>query len=84
VALALSLIKGEKVDLWVRNMIDALQRLHPIQHNTPAVQKAFEKAFRQKFTDSTSEMRARNELEKLKFHFPDIDGYIAEFEDLMV
>jgi hypothetical protein len=25
VALALTLIKGEKVDLWVRNMIDAIR-----------------------------------------------------------
>ena len=28
-------------------------------------------------------MRARNKLEKLKFCFPNIDRYIAEFEDLM-
>jgi len=37
VALALTLIKGEKVDLWVKNMIDAIRQLHPVQHNVPAV-----------------------------------------------
>jgi hypothetical protein len=41
VALALTLIKGEKVDLWVQNMIDAIRRLHPVHHNVPAVWNEF-------------------------------------------
>jgi Zinc knuckle len=84
VALALMLIKGEKVDLWVKNMIDTIRRLHPVHHNVPAVWNEFEHAFRQKFVDSTGELRARNQLDKLKFKYPDIDGHIAEFEDLIV
>ncbi len=84
VAMALTLIKGEKVDLWVKNMLDSLRRLHPVQHNVPAVWNHFERAFRNKFTDSTRELRARGQLERLKFRYPDIDGYIAEFEDLIV
>ncbi len=84
VAMALTLIKGEKVDLWVKNMLDSLRRLHPVQHNVPAVWNHFEEAFRTKFTDSTRELRARGQLERLKFRYPDIDGYIAEFEDLTV
>jgi len=84
VALALTLIKGEKVDLWVKNMLDALRRLHPVHHNVPAVWNEFEKAFKKKFVDSTLELRARNQLDKLKFKYPDIDGHIAEFEDLIV
>jgi len=84
VALALTLIKGEKVDLWVKNMLDSLRRLHPVHHNVPAVWNEFEKAFKQKFVDSTLELRARNQLDKLKFKYPDIDGHIAEFEDLIV
>ncbi len=82
--MALTLIKGEKVDLWVKNMLDSLRRLHPVQHNVPAVWNHFKEAFRAKFTDSTRELRARGQLERLKFHYPDIDGYIAEFEDLVV
>ena len=50
----------------------------------PAVWNEFEKAFRQKFMDSTLELRTRNQLDKLKFKYPEIDGHIAEFEDLIV
>jgi hypothetical protein len=84
VALALTLIKGEKVDLCVHNMIDSLRRLHPVHHNVPAIWEEFEQAFKDKFVDSTSELRARNQLEQLKFKYPDIDEYIANFEDLIV
>jgi hypothetical protein len=54
------LIKGEKVDLWVCNMIDSLRRLHPVHHNIPQVWDEFEQAFKDKFVDSTHELRARN------------------------
>jgi hypothetical protein len=84
VALALSLIKGEKVDLWVKNMIDSLRQLDPVAHNVPEVWHEFEAQFLRKFSDSTKGLRACSELEKLKFRYPDIDGYIAEFEDLVV
>jgi hypothetical protein len=84
VALALMLIKGEKVDLWVRNMIDSHRRLHPVHHNVPAVWEEFEQAFKDKFVDSTCELQARNQLEQLKFKYPDIDEYIANFKDLIV
>src|SRR6267154_3115825 len=84
VTMALTLIKGKKVDLWVKNMLDSLRRLHLVQHNVPAVLNHFEAAFRTKFTDSTRELRARGQLERLKFRYPDIDGYIAKFEDLTV
>src|SRR6266851_10254431 len=82
--MALTLIKGKKVDLWVKNMLNTLRRLDPIQHNVPVVWNHFEKAFRNKFMDSTKELRARTQLERLKFRYPDIDGYIAEFENLTV
>src|SRR6266851_9202614 len=84
VAIALTLIKGEKVDLWVKNMLNSLRRLHPVQHNVPAVWNHFEAAFRDKFTDSTRELQARTQLKRLKFQYPDIDGYIAKFKDLIV
>jgi hypothetical protein len=83
VALALTLIKGEKVDLWVRNMITILRRLHPVHHNVPAVWNHFEEEFKTKFMDSTRELRARTQLERLGFKYPNIDGYIAKFEDLI-
>ncbi len=82
--MALTLIKGKKVNLWVRNMLDALRRLHLVHHNLPAVWNHFEQEFQAKFTDSTKELRARTQLKRLKFRYPDIDGYIAKFKDLIV
>jgi len=46
VALALTLIKGEKVDLWVRNMLETIRRLHPVHHNVPVVWNNFKIAFK--------------------------------------
>jgi len=65
-------------------MIDSLRRLHPVHHNVPAVWEEFEQAFKDKFVDSTHKLWARNQLEQLKFKYPDIDKYIANFEDLIV
>jgi hypothetical protein len=50
------LIKGEKVNLWVRNMIDSLRRLHPVHHNVTTVWVEFEQAFKDKFVDLTHEL----------------------------
>jgi hypothetical protein len=84
VALALMLIKGEKVNLWVCNMIDSLRRLHPVHYNIPQVWDKFKQAFKDKFMDLTHKLRARNQLKQLKFKYYDIDEYIANFEDLIV
>src|SRR5216683_24845 len=65
-------------------MLNTLRRLHLVQYNILAVWNHFEQVFRNKFMDSTKELRARSQLEKLKFRYPDIDSYIAEFEDLIV
>ena len=65
-------------------MIDSLRRLHPVHHNIPQVWNEFKQAFKDKFMDSTHEQRARNQLEQLKFKYPNIDEYIANFKDLIV
>jgi hypothetical protein len=64
-------------------MITILLRLHPVHHNVPAVWNHFEEEFKAKVMDSTRELRARTQLDRLGFKYPDIDGYIAEFEDLI-
>jgi hypothetical protein len=64
-------------------MIAILRRLHPVHHNVPAVWNHFEEEFKTKFMDSTRELRARTQLDRLAFKYPDIDGYIAKFEDLI-
>jgi hypothetical protein len=64
-------------------MITVLRRLHPVHHNVPAVWNHFEGEFKAKFMDSTRELQARTQLDRLSFKYPNIDGYIAEFEDLI-
>ena len=65
-------------------MLNMLRRLHPVHHNVPVVWNHFKQEFQAKFTDSTRELRARTQLKRLKFWYLDIDGYIAEFKDLVV
>jgi hypothetical protein len=65
-------------------MIDSLRRLHPVHHNMPRVCEEFEQAFKDKFVDLTCKLRARNQLEQLKFKYPEITEYIATFKDLVV
>jgi len=38
--------------------------------------------FEEQFTDSMRTQRSRQQLEKLRFKFPEINQYIADFEDL--
>jgi hypothetical protein len=55
-----------------------------VHHNVPTVWEEFEQAFKDKFVDSTHKLRARNQLKQLKFKYPNINEYIANFEDLIV
>ncbi len=82
VALALTLIKGPRVDQWVQNMTTWLRSLDPINDNVPRVWDYFTTTFKQQFNDSTRTQRSRQQLEKLRFKFPDIDQYITDFKDL--
>jgi hypothetical protein len=83
IALALTLIKGSRVDRWVRDMTVWLRSLDPIQDNVPRVWNYFTEEFESQFTDSTKTQRSRQQPEKLQFRFPEIDQYIANFEDLV-
>ena len=83
VALALTLIKGSRVDRWVRDMTVWLRSLDPVQDNVPRVWDYFTEEFESQFTDSTKTQHSRQQLEKLRFRFPEIDQYIANFEDLV-
>jgi len=50
----------------------------------PRYGKNSNKHSKTKFMDSTRKLRARNQLKQLKFKYPDINEYIANFEDLIV
>ncbi len=59
-----------------------LRSLDPINDNIPRVWDYFTTTFEQQFNDSTRMQRLRQQLEKLRFKFPDIDQYITDFKDL--
>src|SRR6266851_3384497 len=59
-----------------------LQNLDPINDNVSRVWDYFTNTFEQQFTDLTKTQCLRQQLEWLRFKFPDIDQYIANFEDL--
>ena len=59
-----------------------LQGLDLVNDNVPQVWDYFTTTFKQQFNDSTKMQHSRQQLEKLRFKFPDIDQYIADFEDL--
>ena len=81
-ALTLTLIKGPEVTGWVRNMGHWIDQLNPTLDNVPFVWEQFLREFARQFHDSQQEERARIKLENLRMTFPDIDGYISQFEDL--
>jgi hypothetical protein len=62
--MALSYIKGEKVNDWQEEQLMKLEATtHP--HNKEAIWTEFEQAFKDAFTDSNKKQRA---YEKLKAH----------------
>jgi len=82
VALTLTLMKGPQVAGWTRDMGTWLDTLDPILDNIPDVWDQFLYEFSQQFQDSQRENRARGEIECCTMRFPEIDDYIARFEDL--
>jgi len=82
VALTLTLMKGPQVAGWTRDMGTWLDTLDPILDNIPDVWDQFLYEFSQQFQDSQRENRARGEIERCTMRFPEIDDYIARFEDL--
>ena len=65
VTLALTLIKGLRVDQWVRNITTWLRSLDPINDNVLRVWDYFTETFKQQFNNSTRTQRSRQQLEKL-------------------
>ena len=67
---------------WVRNMGHWIDQLNPTLNNVPFIWEQFLLEFARKFHDSQQEDRACIKLENLQMKFPDIDGYISQFEEL--
>jgi hypothetical protein len=91
VALALSFIKGPKVDTWVFNQAKQLalrlygDRNNPATHHpsNEVLWTDFIRDFKQAYTHTAAKETAYARLKVLKMEGDDIDGYIAKFEDLV-
>ena len=82
IAIALTFIKGPQVDGWVEGILEVLEQLHPINDNIEYTYLNFLTRFKSQFADSTKQEVAQASLDRLVFHFPNIDQYISDFEML--
>jgi hypothetical protein len=88
VLLALSYIRGPKVDHWTQTMFDELVELisrpqNPISETDEALWRLFEQRFQAKFSEIKRPDIFYHRLTNLKMNGGDLDGYIAAFERLM-
>jgi Retrotransposon gag protein len=82
VSIALTLIQGTQVAMWVRDMGAWIDSLDPVD-NIQFTWDMFVQEFTEHFTDSQDQQRARLDLDRCKMRFPEIDQYIADFEELV-
>jgi hypothetical protein len=86
IALALTYIKGPKVNNWSHQYADYLADQVWNQGRLPtdeALWNDFVIAFRRQFRDTGDRERAWGKLQTLEMKGKDLDGYIAEFETLL-
>ena len=79
VVLVLTFMQGPEVEEWTRGMLQWIQQI-PDESNTEFVWHVFQRRFYRRFTDTQADSTARKYLTQLKMRFPDIDSYIADFE----
>ena len=79
VVLVLTFMQGPEVEEWTRGMLQWIQQIND-HSNMDDVWRIFQRRFYLQFTDTQADPTARKELVQLKMRFPDIDSYIADFE----
>ncbi len=82
IAIALTFIKGPQVDGWVEGILEGLEQLHLINDNIEYTYLNFLSRFESQFTNSTKQEVTQASLDRLAFHFPNINQYISDFEML--
>ena len=82
VLITLTMIKGSEVAGWARDMGRWIDTLDPAVDNIELVWEQFQTEFTEQFTDSQQQQCARLDLDNCCMKFPEIDQYIAKFEDL--
>jgi Retrotransposon gag protein len=83
VSIALTLFQGQQTAAWVCDMGAWVDSLDPVNDDIQEVWTTFIQEFNNHFADSQLQQRARLKLNKCRMHFPDIDQYISDFEDLV-
>ena len=83
VAIALTFIKGSKVDGWVEAMLQTLEQLNPATEDVEYVYINFLNHFQVQYTSSTKQEVAQAALDKHMFCFPFVDQYISDLETLV-
>src|SRR6266436_3404590 len=79
VVLVLTFMQGPEVEEWTRRMLQWIQQISD-ESNTEFVWRVFQRRFYRCFTNTQADSTARKNLTQLKMRFPDIDSYIADFE----
>ena len=80
--LALTLMHGEKVAGWVKNVGTALDELNPDTDDVDELWTTFLEEFDQQYTDTQAAEQARVALKSLRMKAPEINEYISRFEEL--
>jgi len=75
-------MKGPQVAEWTHDMGTWLDTLDPVLDNIPDIWDQFLFEFSQQYQDSQRKNQARGNIEHCTMKFPEIDNYIARFEDL--
>jgi len=83
VSITLTMIKGSKVAGWAHDMGRWIDTLDPTVDDIELVWEQFQIEFTEQFTDSQQQQQhTRLDLDNCRMKFPEIDQYIAKFEDL--
>src|SRR6267142_871058 len=82
VSITLTMIKGSEVAGWAHDMGRWIDTLDPAVDDIELVWEQFQAEFTKQFTDSQQQQRARLDLDNCCMKFPEINQYIARFEDL--
>ena len=76
------MIKGSKVARWACDIGRWIDTLDPAVDDIELVWEQFQAEFTEQFTDSQQQQHACLDLNSCHMKFPEIDQYIAKFEDL--
>jgi hypothetical protein len=60
-----------------------IDSLDPVNDDVHEVWTTFVQTFNDHFANSQSQQQARLELDRCKMHFPNVNQYISDFEDLV-